>query len=130
MITKKQLKEHISKLEEAAELKERMLTLEEEISSIKSSSHFTVRGTGSKDAIVDLIIRIESSKDRYYKKLLEIEQETEEIEKAIESLSSIKRRILRKRYLEGMTFESICHQMHYSWRHIHRLHGEALKELK
>lgn len=130
MITKKQLKEHISKREEAAELKERMFKLEEQISSIKSSSHFSVRGSGTKDAIADLIIQIESTKNCYYKKLLEIEQETQAIENALESLPSVKRRILRKRYLEGMTFESICHQMHYSWRHIHRLHGEALKELK
>ena len=46
-----------------------------------------------------------------------IEQMENEVEKVI----------LYKRYFGNESFENIAVECGYSWRHIHRLHGEALK---
>ncbi len=40
------------------------------------------------------------------------------------------RRLLQYRYLNFYTFEEIAVMMHYSWRHIHRLHKEALRAIE
>lgn len=37
-------------------------------------------------------------------------------------------RILRKRYIDGKTFEEIAVTLHYTYRHVTRLHGSALQE--
>ena len=37
-------------------------------------------------------------------------------------------RILRKRYVDGKTFEEIAVALHYTYRHVTRLHGSALQE--
>lgn len=37
--------------------------------------------------------------------------------------------LLYKRYIKGMRWEQIAYEMHFSWRHCHRVHGRALAEL-
>lgn len=39
------------------------------------------------------------------------------------------RRLLQYRYLNFCTFEEIAVMMHYSWRHVHRIHAEALRAM-
>lgn len=38
------------------------------------------------------------------------------------------RKVLRKRYVDGKTFEEIAVALHYTYRHVTRLHGSALQE--
>lgn len=38
--------------------------------------------------------------------------------------------LLYKRYIKGMRWEQIAYEMHFSWRHCHRVHGRALAELE
>lgn len=40
------------------------------------------------------------------------------------------RRLLQYRYLNFYTFEEIAVMMHYSWRHVHRIHSEALHAMQ
>lgn len=35
--------------------------------------------------------------------------------------------VLTYRYIFGYEWEKICVKMNYSWKHIHRIHGKALK---
>ena len=35
--------------------------------------------------------------------------------------------LLTYRYLRGMKWEDICVKMDYSWKHMHRIHADALK---
>ena len=56
-----------------------------------------------------------------------------EIHKAINSLKdSSHRRIMTKRYIDGLSWEEVCVSVNYSWKHTHRLHSQALSmvELK
>lgn len=48
------------------------------------------------------------------------------IENMIAVLDSRERRLMRCYYIQGMTWEQVCVEMNYSWRQIHRLHGNAL----
>lgn len=38
--------------------------------------------------------------------------------------------VLRLRYIRGMKWEDIAVEMGYSWKHIHRIHGSALRNFK
>ena len=38
------------------------------------------------------------------------------------------RKVLRKRYVDGKRFEEIAVALHYTYRHVTRLHGSALQE--
>lgn len=69
-------------------------------------------------------------KELYNAKLLELAAEQLAVEKAIESLESQDRKLLRLRYIDGLTWEQICVEESYSWAQVHRFHAEALKKLK
>lgn len=46
----------------------------------------------------------------------------------IEKLNNdVEKLVLYKRYFNNKSFEQISVEMGYSWRHIHRIHGNALK---
>lgn len=78
----------------------------------------------------DLAIHHIELVERYKAKLAELAAEQLEIEKAIEPLAPTARMLLRYRYIDGLKWEEVCYKMDYSWRQVHRLHGEALKQLR
>lgn len=51
------------------------------------------------------------------------------IEEAIAELDSTERRVMRHRYIEGLTWEQVCVAMDYSWRQTHNIHARALDRL-
>lgn len=67
---------------------------------------------------------------RYLDKLAEMDKLQGEIEDAIESLEGNQRTLMRLRYLQGMRWEDICVSMHYSGKHIHRIHAAALRRIQ
>lgn len=54
-------------------------------------------------------------------------QAREMIEKVDSNAEKI---ILYKRYFESKSFEQIAVECNYSWRHVHRIHGNALMNLE
>ena len=38
--------------------------------------------------------------------------------------------LLEHRYLDGMRWEDICVELHYSWRQVHRMHLQALRQVE
>lgn len=66
----------------------------------------------------------------YTEKIAELRDEQLRIEKAIDSLDPMARLLLRYKYIDGMTWEAVCCAIGYSWRQTHRLHSEALRQLK
>ena len=83
----------------------------------------------SKDLdLIDKIVDIEAQLNKEIDELVDLK---EEIKAAINGLKDEKEKTLMEyRYLGGMTFEWIASEMHYSWRHTHRLHKSALGKLK
>jgi DNA-directed RNA polymerase specialized sigma subunit len=54
-----------------------------------------------------------------------------DIQQAIQGLEdSLHRRLVRLYYIDGLTWEKVCVDINYSWRQTHRLHSEALKNIK
>jgi RNA polymerase sigma factor (sigma-70 family) len=68
--------------------------------------------------------------DIYRQKEAELSAAMVEIEKAIEALEPRERTLIRLYYAKGLTWEEVCVAMSYSWRQIHRIHGQALEALK
>jgi DNA-directed RNA polymerase specialized sigma24 family protein len=52
------------------------------------------------------------------------------IERAIDGLPSVQRRLMRARYIEGKSWEVLADEMTYSVMQLHRIHKKALESLK
>lgn len=67
----------------------------------------------------------------YYMELLDrLATQQLAIEKAIDRLDPTARELMRHRYIDGRKWEEICVLMSYAWRTVHRIHADALKEIR
>ena len=76
-----------------------------------------------KSQLLDLEIRELRARSELWKKRIEIEETLGEV------LDPIYHDVLHRRYIEGQSFELIAVELNYSYRHVIRLHGEALLEV-
>jgi DNA-directed RNA polymerase specialized sigma subunit len=83
---------------------------------------------GKTESIIAKIVDLENEIDADIDRLVAIRDGIKTIIEAVED--DRERLLLQYRYLDGRTFEEIAVQMHYSWRQIHRLHSQALTNLK
>lgn len=51
------------------------------------------------------------------------------VERMIGSLPPIERKVARRKYIEGLTWEKVADTEHYSLRQVHRIHGNLLHRL-
>ena len=65
----------------------------------------------------------------YDRKLEELLAEQAYIEDMIAGLDSIERKLMRHRYLEGLTWEKVCVAINYGWTQTHEMHGRILDKL-
>ena len=84
--------------------------------------------------------RIEDKQSELVIKMIEVQNEINrqlliaydymgKIEIAIEVLPAREAHLIRLRYMDLKSWESICVEMNYSWKHIHRIHSDALELL-
>ena len=66
---------------------------------------------------------------QYDRKLEELAAEQAYIEAMIESLDPIERKLMRHRYIEGLTWEKVCVAINYGWTNTHEMHGRILDKL-
>ena len=78
--------------------------------------------------ISDIIVRQEETKEKIYKKEIQLLEIQNEIEDIITPLSSRERIIIRWR-LEGVAWEVISKKIDYSIRHSKRVYQEALTKI-
>lgn len=122
--------EYTSLQEEAADLQTRVDRMRSEISSPKAqviSDMPRIEGSGrTEDMLAELIDMCD-----YYKKVRKnllgkqflIEQEIQQIN------SSILRRIMRHKLIDGMSFDEIADEVCYSARHIKRLYEIEIQKM-
>lgn len=68
---------------------------------------------------------------QYYRQEMErLDLEQLAIEKAINSLDSRERTVLRLYYIEGLNWEQVAVKVNYSWTATHNIHSAALDKLK
>ena len=87
------------------------------------------RGGGGGNAMDSGLEQKENIVERYHRKVANMESVQAQIEDMIESLESTERKLLRHRYIEGLTWERVCVAMGYSWRQTHNIHASALDKL-
>jgi DNA-directed RNA polymerase specialized sigma subunit len=113
------------KLEEVARLRSK-LTRVTEVYSTEPRGGGTIYG--KTEEILVKIVDLEHEIDADVDRLVAIRDGIKTIIEAVED--DRERLLLQYRYLDGKTFEWIAAEMHYSWRQIHRLHSQALTNLK
>ena len=128
-MTKEFLKDHITKLNEAKglefEIQQMYQTMKSPVITDEPTCH-----SPDTDRTGSLVARIEEKKKKYEEKYKLVLDEEKEIEKVIDKLKDIRERtIMRYRYISGLEWEKVCVKAHYSWKHTHRLHSDALNKI-
>ena len=128
-MTKEFLKDHIIKLNEVKGLE---FEINQMYQTLKSPIITGMPAVHSPDAdkIGNVLSKIQQKEIKYLAKLDVILNEEKEIETVIDELKdSRERTIMRYRYISGLEWEEVCVKAHYSWKHTHRLHSDALNKI-
>lgn len=72
----------------------------------------------------ELIQELKDERLEKVKRLSDIQKSIRDVENDDEQT------VLRLRYIDGMPWEDICVKIGYSWRQTHRIHSNALKNIK
>lgn len=117
--------------EEIRELRREIEELKTELESAPLSYSFTPKGkSGDPDPQGSIKALMIDKVDSLHKALAEDKKEREALLKLMWGLSYQHRRLIWFRYIKNMYWEDICVRMSYSWRHVHRMHSEILKEME
>lgn len=125
-------KEYLSKIQTYRQLMQtyadRIEELYHEASGLKAIVYDKDRVQVSPEQKMEKIFaRIDAVAEKYARARLRFERETQ---KRIDQISRLDNnlhvRLLTLRYVEGKRWEEIACIMHYSFRHVTRLHGQAL----
>lgn len=81
----------------------------------------------SQDGLAKVYIQIEELEEFYLEKCVQLNRLCIEIEKEIDSLESIERRIIRFRYIDGLSWKKISKLVGYSVSQLHRIHNKIIE---
>ena len=110
------------KLEQVAELRSMLLP-----GAIRYDKD-KVQTSNNADSISDTVSKIMELEEKINADIDELVELKSVVRENIERMENdVEKVILYKRYFNNESFENIAVECGYSWRHIHRLHGEALK---
>ena len=84
----------------------------------------------NKDKFSDALAKLEAITAEADARSEELNETRKAIARVINAIPNSKyRNIMILRYIRGKKWEQICVETGYSWRHIHRIHGESLKQV-
>ena len=131
-MTKERLRHYRDIKRETAQIRSTLQELEASMTSPRAQALDGMPRSGSQayDHLADVVAKHQDLVDQYCAKLDELAAEQMQIEQAIESLQPRERELIRYRYIEGLSWEEICVRMSYSWRQTHRIHANALQQIK
>lgn len=87
------------------------------------------RSPGGGDPILGVVAHHIALQERYRNQLHRLAAAQAEIENLIDGLEPSERRLMRCRYIDGMTWEEVCVRIGYSWRQTHNIHSRILDKL-
>ena len=87
------------------------------------------RASGVGDPVLGVVTQHLALQERYRAKVAELAAAQANIEDRIEALEPRARKLMRHRYIEGLSWEEVCVAMCYSWRQTHNIHAAALEAL-
>lgn len=85
-------------------------------------------GTGGLDRQMILIDAAQRRLDREREKALALLEETEDLIAELEDYRQ--KNVIRLRYIDGLNWEQIATEMHWSERTVYNIHGKALEALR
>jgi DNA-directed RNA polymerase specialized sigma24 family protein len=87
------------------------------------------RSPGAGDPVLSVVTHHLALQERYRFQLVKLAAAQSLIEDLIESLEPGERKLMRCRYIDGLTWEEVCVTIGYSWRQAHNIHSKALDKL-
>ena len=134
-MTSQEKKEFLSRyleiLAEEKDIREEIAYWESKAQKVTSSWSAVPSGGKGSDKVQMGAIKIAELRESLIDKINHLVAVRIEIERAIGTVQDdTQRRLLRLRYIKGMTLQQIAVEMHYSWRHICNIHGYALVSCK
>jgi DNA-directed RNA polymerase specialized sigma24 family protein len=87
------------------------------------------RASGVGDPVLGVVSQHLALQERYRAKVEQLAAAQAAIEDRIEALEPKARKLMRHRYIEGLSWEEVCVAMCYSWRQTHNIHAAALDAL-
>lgn len=129
-MTKKDLQQLYWTKRNIQALENKLLELETEATRVTTQLSNDPKGPRKiEDKQGELVIKMIEVQDGINKHLTNMYEYMGKIERAIEVLPAREAHLIRLRYMDLKSWESICVEMNYSWRQIHYIHAEALKIL-
>ena len=131
-MTKKELIRLRGEVLELPQLRAELEQLEARIYSpkIPQLSPMPKGGGGVSRTVENSALMHDRLRQIYNTKIAAIEAEQARLEDALNCLTPVQARLIRYRYIDGLTFESIAERIGYTWQHTHRIHAAALAELE
>ena len=131
MDIKKRLYRYADLTIEHEQLKEQIDNLREQLTSVRSQTFDDVVAcSGSSDKIGDMISTLSNLETIYIRKSNELMKEIIFIERVINNLEPRDRMVIRKKYIECKTWETICVEMNYSYRGMQKIHSNIIQKLR
>ena len=134
-MTSQEKKEFLSRyleiLAEEKDIREEIAYWESKAQKVTASWSAVPSGGKGSDKVQTGAIKVAELRESLMDKINQLDAVRIEIERAIGTVQDdTQRRLLRLRYIKGMTLQQIAVEMHYSWRHICNIHGYALVSCK
>ena len=130
-MTSQEKKEFLSRylkvLAEEKDIREEIAYWESKAQKVTASWSAAPSGGKGSDKVQTGAIKVAELRDSLMSKIEELAAVRAEIERAIGTVQDdTQRRLLRLRYIKGMTWERIAVEMHYGYQWVCKLHGRAL----
>jgi hypothetical protein len=128
-MTKKEFKQYRNLVQEMEQIENGLERLRAQIESPKGPYlSYAPSGCGREDALAKKIAKLVDLERLHTDRWDKVYAKRIEIENAIDALEdSEQRRLMRYKYVDGLYWEEICVKLHVSYRTVHRIHSEALK---
>lgn len=133
-MTSQEKKEFLSRyleiLAEEKDIREEIAYWESKAQKVTSSWSAVPSGGKGSDKVQMGAIKIAELRESLIDKINQLVAVRIEIERAIGMVQDdTQRRLLRRKYINGLTLEQIAVEMHYSYVHTCRIHGYALSNI-
>lgn len=76
------------------------------------------------------VSRIEEELEELNERIKKLEEEKERVLSLLDRFQGIEHKILRKKYVDGMTLQEISYDLGYSEQYIRKKHAECIKRIK
>jgi len=130
-LTKQELRQYRAIQREMRQITESLTQLRDQMENpaVPVLSH-TPKAKGRYAGMANLVAEALTLEQMYYQRLWAGNLLLRRIEQAIDSLDDTGRTLMRARYILGYTWPRIASDLGYDIRHVHRLHGKILRDLK